>query len=159
MAEHREGTFEVTSWSEDAASCLEGTVRVTTTRIGQSPNVGMEVDTVADMVMTYRSDDTADCVGHYRVLGRVGARSGSFVLGASGSYDGAEARSAFEVIAGSGTGQFVDIAGSWKDAARRSSTGTYSFDFELPAAWVPHSVGDLESSIFERHAAGVTNHG
>lgn len=92
-------------------------------------------------------------------LRRVRARSGSFVLGASGSYDGAETRSAFEVIAGSRTGQFVGIAGSGKGATRRSSTGTYSFDFELPVAWAPHSVGDLGPSVSERRTAGVSNHG
>ncbi|HYA44520.1 MAG TPA: DUF3224 domain-containing protein, partial [Acidimicrobiales bacterium] len=112
MAEHVEGGFEVTSWSEELAAGLEGTVKVTTARIGQHFSGGIEADTVADMVMTYRPDGTAEFIGHHRVLGKVGQRSGSFVLRASGSYDGAEARTNFEVIAGSGTGDLEGVAGS-----------------------------------------------
>lgn len=132
MAEHLEGAFEVTSWSENPATGLEGTVKVTTTRIGQKFSGGIEADTVADMVMTHRPDGTAEFVGHHRVLGRLAGRSGSFVLRASGTYDGTEARTTFDVIPGSGTEDLAGIAGSGSGAAGHGSTGTYTFDLELP---------------------------
>ena len=134
MAEHLEGVFEVTSWSEEPARGLEGTVKVTTARIGQRFRGGIEADTIADMVMTYRPDGTADFVGQHRVLGRVGEQSGSFVLRATGSYDGTEARTTFEVIPGSGTGELTGISGSGSAAAGHGSTGAFRFDLELPVA-------------------------
>lgn len=132
MTEHVEGAFEVTSWSEEPAPGLEGTVKVTTARIGQRFSGGIEADTAADMVMTYRPDGTAEFVGHHRLLGSVGERSGSFVLRAAGSYDGTQARTDFEVITGSGTGQLAGVAGSGTAAAGHGSTGTYRFDLDLP---------------------------
>lgn len=133
MTERIEGDFAVTSWDEQPAGGLEGTVKVTTARIGERFSGGVEADTVADMVMTYRSDGTADFVGHHRVVGRVGSRSGSFVLRADGAYDGTEARTDFEVISGSGTGELSGVTGTGAAAAGHGSTGTYHFDLELPA--------------------------
>ncbi|HLI16402.1 MAG TPA: DUF3224 domain-containing protein [Acidimicrobiales bacterium] len=127
-----EGGFEVTSWSEEPATGLEGTVRVTTARIGQRFTGGIEAETIADMVMTYRSDGTAEFVGHHRVVGSVGDRSGSFVLRATGTYDGAVARTDFEVIEGSGTGGLVGTRGSGVASAGHGSTGTYRFELEGP---------------------------
>lgn len=132
MSEHLEGEFEVTSWSEEPAPGLEGTVKVTTARIGQHFTGGIEADTIADMVMTYRPDGTAEFTGHHRVSGRVEQRAGSFVLRALGSYDGSQARTDFEVIAGSGTGDLTGITGSGAAAAGHGSTGTYHFDLDLP---------------------------
>jgi hypothetical protein len=132
MGEHLEGVFEVTAWSEEPAAGLQGTVKVTTARIGQHFTGGIEAETMADMVMTYRADGTAEFVGHHRVLGAIGPRSGSFVLRASGAYDGGEARTDFEVITGSGTGGFDGVVGSGAGVAGHGSTGTYRFDLDLP---------------------------
>ncbi len=132
MSEHLEGAFEVTSWSEEPAPGLDGTVKVTTARIGQRFTGGIEAETIADMVMTYRPDGTAEFTGHHRVLGRAGQRSGSFVLRASGSYDGTEARTGFEVITGSGTGDLAGVTGSGAAVAGHGSTGTYRLDLDVP---------------------------
>lgn len=132
MGEELDGTFEVTSWSEEPAAGLEGTAKVSTARIGQRFTGGIEAETVADMVMTYRPDGTADFVGHHRVLGRVGRRGGSFVLRANGTYDGTEARTNFEVIPGSGTGELEGIDGTGSGAAAQGSTGAYRFRLDLP---------------------------
>ena len=125
-AEHVDGDFELTSWDENPAQDLERTVKVTAARIAQRFTGGIQAETVADMVMTYRPDGTAEYVGHHRVLRRLRGRSGSFVLRANGTFDGTEARTEFEVIPGSGTGELAGIAGSGSAAAGHGSTGTYS---------------------------------
>ena len=135
MTEHLEGGFEVSSWDEKPVEGLESTVKVTTARIGQRFTGGIEAETMADMVMTYRPDGTAEFVGHHRVLGCAGGRSGSFVLRASGTYDGTEARTDFEVIASSGTGELDGIAGTGSAVAGHGSTGSYSFDLDIPGGW------------------------
>lgn len=132
MHEVIEGGFEVTGWNEEPASGLDGTVKVTTARIGQRFSGGIDAETVADMVMTYRPDGTAEFVGHHRVLGKVGQRSGSFVLRASGTYEGGVARTDFEVIDGSGTGDLAGMRGSGSASAGHGSTGTYRFELDVP---------------------------
>lgn len=128
-----EGRFEVTAWTEEPVTDLEGTVKVTTARVAQRFSEAIEADTVADMVMTYRPDATAEFVGHHRVLGHIGERSGSFVLRAAGSYDGSEAITNFEVIEGSGTGELTGIRGLGSASAGHGSTGSYRFELDLPA--------------------------
>jgi hypothetical protein len=128
--EHVEGTFEVTSWSEDQVDGLEDTVKVTRATIGQRFSGGLEAETIADMVMTYRDDGTADFVGYQRVQGRIGGRTGNFVLRSVGGYDGSEASSKLEVVSGSAQGELAGLAGTGTSAAPLGSTGTFSFDFD-----------------------------
>jgi hypothetical protein len=131
MTRHVEGSFEVTSWSEEPAGGLEGSAKVTTAAIGQRFRGDIDADTVIDTVMTYREDGTAEFVAYQRVVGRVGDKEGSFVLRGFGTYDGHEARTELEVVLGSSQGELVGLAGSGVAVAGHGSTGTYQFDLEL----------------------------
>src|SRR6266508_4993571 len=126
MRTHIEGVFEVTSWSEEQTTGLEGTAKVTTARIGQRFAGGIEAETVADMVMTYRDDGTADFVGYQRVHGRIGDKSGTFVLQNTGQFDGKEARTHFEVVTDSGSAELAGLRGTGVSIAPMGSTGTFN---------------------------------
>lgn len=125
------GSFEVTSWSEEPAADLAGAAKVTVASIGQRFTGGIEAETIADMVMTYREDGTADFVGYQRVRGRIGKDSGSFVLQSVGGYDGNAARSQLTVVSGSATDALAGLEGSGSSEAPPGSTGTFTFDYEL----------------------------
>jgi len=131
MAHRVEGSFDVTSWNEGPVEGLGGTVKVTRASIGQRFSGGIDADTVADMVMTYREDGTADFAGYQRVVGRIGDREGTFVLQGLGEFDGSEARTRLEVVRDSGTGGLVGLRGSGLAAAPMGATGTYHLDYEL----------------------------
>lgn len=131
MKEHVEGTFEVTSWDETPAKELDGALKVSVASIGQRFSGGIEADTVADTVMTYRDDGTADFLGYQRVVGQIGGRKGSFVLQSIGTYDGNEARSEISVVPGSGTEDFAGIDGKGSSSAPRGSSGIFQLDYEL----------------------------
>jgi Protein of unknown function (DUF3224) len=131
MTEHVEGTFEVTSWDEEQAKGLDDAAKVTRATIGQRLAGGIEAETVSDTVMAYREDGTADYVGFERVVGRLGRRSGSFVLQTVGTFDGQEARATTSVVPGSGTGDLVRLHGTGTVAALTGTKGTFSLDFDL----------------------------
>jgi hypothetical protein len=131
VVHHAEVVFEVTSWAEEQAGGLEGTMKVTTARIGQRFKGDIEAETVTDTVMAYGDDGTADYVGYQRVSGRIGDREGTFVLQSVGRFDGSEARSALEVVPGSGTGQLTGLRGTGSAVAPTGSTGAASLDYEL----------------------------
>jgi hypothetical protein len=131
MREHAEGTFEVTSWEETPTKELEGALKVSVASIGQRFSGGIEADTVADTVMTYQDDGTADFVGYQRVVGQIGGRKGSFVLQSIGTYDGNEARSEFSVVPGSGTGDLAGIDGKGAGSAPPGTSGIFQLDYEL----------------------------
>ena len=126
-----QGSFEVTSWSEEPAPALEGTAKVTVASIGQRFSGAIEADTVADTVMTYREDGTAEFVGYQRVQGRIGDRDGSFVLQSIGSYDGSVARSQLTVVPGTATGELDGLTGIGSSEAPHGSTGTFTLQYEL----------------------------
>jgi hypothetical protein len=131
MLKSVEGTFEVTSWAEEQAGGLEETGKVSKTTIGQRFAGGIEAETVADMVMTYRADGTADFVGYHRVQGRVSDKVGSFVMQAMGTYDGTNAQTNFEIVPGSARGELAGLSGVGSGSAGHGSSGVYSFDIDL----------------------------
>lgn len=131
MPTHVEGTFTVTSWNEEPATGLDEAPKVSLARIGQRLTGGIEAETVSDMVMAYREDGTADFVGYQRVRGRIGPSEGSFVLRASGQYDGTAASTDLEVVAGSATGQLEGLVGTGRSVAPMGVTGEFSLDYEM----------------------------
>jgi hypothetical protein len=131
MTEHAEGTFEVTSWSEDQAEGLKGTAKVTKATFGQRFSGDIEADTVADTVMTYRPDGTADYLGFQRVSGQLGGRKGTFVLQAVGGFDGQVARADITVVPGSGTDELAGLRGKGTSAIPMGTSGSYSLDYDL----------------------------
>ena len=131
MTTHVEGAFEVTAWTEDEASGLEGTAKVTVATIGQRFTGGIDAETISDLVMTYRADGTADFAGYQRVDGTMGGKSGTFVLRGLGEFDGEQARTRLEVVPGSATGDLAGLRGTGLAVAPKGSTGTFSLDYEL----------------------------
>jgi hypothetical protein len=125
------GTFEVTSWSEEQTTGLDGTAKVATARIGQRFTGGIEAETISDTLMTYRDDGTAEFVGYQRVDGAVGDKTGTFVLQSLGHFDGKEATAQVEVVLGTGSGDLAGLTGNGSWAAPQGSTGTFVLDYDL----------------------------
>jgi rifampin ADP-ribosylating transferase len=61
--------------------------------------------------MMYRIDGTAAFVGLERVVGRIGDKSGSFVLQRTGAFEGGQAKESYAVIPGSATGDLRGLTG------------------------------------------------
>ena len=81
--------------------------------------------------MCYREDKTADFVGLQRFEGRIGSRSGSFVMQTRGSFDGTEAKGSLDVVAGSGTEELSGITGTGTFAAPLGSTAAVELDYDF----------------------------
>jgi len=131
MTAHAEGTFTVASWVEDTHEELDGKQKLTKARTGFRLSGDLVGDLVSDTFMYYREDGTAEYTGLQRFTGELGGRSGSFVMVADGGYDGGEARSAWRVIPGSGTGGLAGLRGSGQSVASAAPPGSYTFDYEL----------------------------
>jgi hypothetical protein len=131
MSVHIDGAFEVTSWSEEQAGGLEDTAKVTIAAIGQRFTASIEAETMANMVMAYREDGTADFSGYQRVKGRIGDKVGTFVLRNLDQFDGKEAKTRLEVVPDSATGGLTGLRGTGLACAPIGSTGTFSLDYEL----------------------------
>jgi hypothetical protein len=132
MAEHAEGTFTVATWEEDTYAELIGQEKLTRARMGFRLIGALAGDLISDSLMYYREDGTARYTGLQRFTGQIAGRSGTCVMVADGEYDGGEARSAWQVIPGSGSGDLAGMTGSGVSVASAGQPGgTYRLDYEL----------------------------
>ena len=91
----------------------------------------IEGDGSVEWLMCYRPDQTADFVGLQQVSGRLGDRSGSFVLQTIGSFDGTEAKGEWSVVRGSGTGDLRGLRGTGEFSAPHGPEASLTLDYEF----------------------------
>jgi Protein of unknown function (DUF3224) len=130
--EQSSGGFRVVDWKEETYQEHEGG-KLTRAHIVQEYDGGLHGTVPWDMLMGYRPDGTAVFVGLGRFDGDVDGKSGTVLFSATGAYDGTEARSTFDAVAGSGTGALRSLHASGSSAAGHGSTGTYTLEWQLNA--------------------------
>ena len=131
MTTRAAGTFQITSWDENTYEELEGGAKLTRAHVTQDFGGGLEGTGTWEALMCYREDGTADYTGFQRVVGRIGDRSGSFVLQTAGTYDGTDANTNWVVVPGSGTGDLRGLTGEGSAAAGHGMGGTFTLDYEI----------------------------
>ncbi|HEX5900313.1 MAG TPA: DUF3224 domain-containing protein [Solirubrobacteraceae bacterium] len=131
MSTHAQAQFKVESWEENTYEELGGEAKLTRASVGQAFTGDLEGGGSVEWLMCYREDKTADFVGLQRFVGRIGSRSGSFVMQTRGSFDGTEAKGRLDVVAGSGTEELSAITGTGAFAAPLGSTASVELDYDL----------------------------
>jgi hypothetical protein len=112
VSKHVSGSFRVEDWNEAAyVEAEDGVGKLARASVKQSFSGDIEGAGQVEWLLCYRPDQTADFVGLQRISGRVGERSGSFVLQSNGVFDGKEARGDLAVVVGSGTDELRGITG------------------------------------------------
>lgn len=131
MTAHAEGTSRVTSWNESTYQELGDQQKLTKATVSFEFGGDLQAEGTWDAVMYYRSDGTAVFTGLQRMTGQVGGRAGSFVLQADGGFADGEARSRWQIVDGSGTGDLAKLRGTGSAVASTGPVGTFSLDYEL----------------------------
>jgi hypothetical protein len=132
MGTHATGTFKVQNWQEDAYE--ESGAKLTRARVKQHFAGDISGDGTVEWLMCYRPDQTADFVGLQRVAGRVGERSGSFVMQSNGVFDGKAAIGDLTIVAGSGTDELQGLSGRGEFVAPLGAgEATVSLDYDFEA--------------------------
>ena len=131
MSKHADGTFKVEDWQEEEYGSLGDGRKLSRASVRQALSGDIEGHGSVEWLMCYRPDKTADFVGLQQVDGRVGDRSGSFVLRTSGVFDGEVAKGELTVVPGSGTGELESIDGRGEFKAPLGSEAYVSLDYDL----------------------------
>ena len=131
MSTHAQAEFKVQSWEENTYEELGGGAKLTRASVGQGFTGDLEGDGSVEWLMCYREDKTADFVGLQRFVGRLGGRSGTFVMQTQGNFDGNEARGTLAVVERSGTEELAGITGSGTFAAPHGSTAKVELDYDV----------------------------
>jgi hypothetical protein len=131
------GTFTVKSWDEktwDGKPTKEAPgAKLTHAIVTQAFQGDIEGEGTSETLMMYPDDQSASFVGMQRVVGRIGNRSGSFVLQVSGAYADSVATATWSVVAGSGTEQLRGLRGEGGYVAQHGDPNvpiTLDYSFE-----------------------------
>jgi hypothetical protein len=84
-----------------------------------------------EYLMMYRQDGSATFVGLERVVGRIGARSGSFVLQRLGVFESGQAKESYSVVPGSATGDLRGLRGDGSSAVGHGLEHPFTLEYEL----------------------------
>ena len=102
MSNGATATFQVKSWDEKPYDEVEEGPKLTRARVTKSFQGDIEGEGAVEYLMVHREDGSASFVGLERIVGRVGERSGSFVLQHTGTFEGGTAKAEWIVVPGSG---------------------------------------------------------
>lgn len=127
------GVFQVASWEENAYADRDGS-RLTRASVSQRFEGGIAGDGSAEWLMAYHPNGTARFVGFQVVDGEVEGRRGSFVLETAGEFDGKVARWQASVVAGSQSGELLELSGRGTFEAPHGSQASYELELDLPGS-------------------------
>ena len=128
---HARSTFAVKSWDEPTLSEVDGRLKVTRATVAFGYSGDLEGESAMEFLMLYRDDGSASAIGLERITGRLGGRSGSFVLQHSGGYANGMSSTDFEVIDGSTSGELTGLHGRGTAVARQDGSTEFTFDYEF----------------------------
>ena len=124
-------TFEITAWEETPYDQpVEGSKlsRATVKKIFRGE---IEGESTTELLMFQAGDGSASYVALERVAGRIGDRSGSFVVQDSATRSGAMQRASWFVVPSSGTGELRGLQGEAEYRHdEHEATFTLDYDFE-----------------------------
>lgn len=127
-----QGDFEIAGWDEEPILEAENGAKSTRASVKRTFKGDFEGEGRTEYLMSYRADQTADFVGLERIEGRIGDKQGAVTLKLSGTFDGGVAKADWEVVEGSGQGDFTGASGKGSfEAPKGSHGGKYELDLKL----------------------------
>jgi hypothetical protein len=132
MTQTANARFAIKNWDENAYSEGQDLPRLTRASVTKTFTGDIEGEGQVEYLMMYRSDGSATFVGIERVIGRIGSRSGTFVLQRIGVFEGGQAKESYSVIPGSATGQLRGLRGEGSSAVGHGTEHPFKLDYELP---------------------------
>jgi|SRR5215472_1007007 len=123
--------FAIKTWDEKPYSEATGLPRLTRASVTKTFTGDLEGEGSVEYLMAYRGDGSASFVGLERVTGRLGGRSGSFVLQRTGVFEDGQAKETYSVVPGSGTEALQGLRGEGRSAVGHGLEHPFTLDYEL----------------------------
>ena len=130
MSTRASATFQVTNWDEKPYHEEKGEPKLTRATVTKTFRGELEGESVVEYLMVHQAEGTAAFVGMEHVKGKLGGKSGTFVLEHRGTYVGGTARAVCRIVPGSGTGELARLQGEGGFAAR-GREAPFALDYEF----------------------------
>jgi hypothetical protein len=131
MKKSAKARFAITSWDEQPYSEGQDLPRLTRVSVIKTLTGDIEGEGRVEYLMMYRSDGSAALVGLERVVGRIGGKTGTFVLQRTGVFENGQATESYSVIPGSATGELQGLRGEGRSAVGHGMEHPFSLDYDL----------------------------
>ena len=123
--------FAIVTWDEKPWSEGHGEPRLTRASVTKTYTGDIEGEGQVEYLMMYRSDGSASFVGLERVVGRIGGKTGTFVLSRTGVFEDGQAKESYSVIPGSATGDLQGLQGDGSSAVGHGMEHPFALTYEL----------------------------
>jgi uncharacterized protein DUF3224 len=123
--------FAIMAWEEKPYDEGQGLPKLTRASVAKTFTGDLEGDGRVEYLMIYRPDGSATYVGMERVTGRLGGRTGSFVLQRAGVFEGGQAKETYSVVPESGTGELRGLRGEGSTAVGHGTEHPFTLNYEL----------------------------
>ena len=123
--------FAIKKWDEKPYSEGQDQPKLTRASVTKTYTGDIEGEGHVEYLMMYRSDGSATFVGLERIVGRIGGKSGSFVLQRTGVFEGGQAKESYSVIPGSATGDLQGLRGDGSSAVGHGMEHPFALSYEL----------------------------
>ena len=126
--------FEINSWDEKPYFEGKDGSKLTRASIAKSYVGDINGSGALDYLMAYNPDGSAHFVGMEQIEGKIGTKSGSFVLSHEGIFREGVASSSFKVIKGSATAGLIGLSGEGSFSTGHAKTVPidFKYSFENP---------------------------
>jgi Protein of unknown function (DUF3224) len=125
------GSFDVLSGEETTYEERAGGARLTHAWGAQRFSGDITGEGSVHWLMSYGGDKTARYVGLQRITGSLAGRQGSFIIAATGAFDGTSSHGTWSVVEGSGTEGLEGLSGTGSFEAPGGPRATYRLDYDL----------------------------
>ncbi len=127
---HAAGVFEGKSWDEKAFGPQVEGQKQGRASVVNAYRGDIEGEGTLEYLMFYETEQRGTFFGLERVVGRLGGRSGSFVLQHSGIFDGGTVQATWSVVRDSGTGELRGLTGDGGFLAKHGENETrFTLDY------------------------------
>jgi len=123
--------FAIKEWDEKPYSEGPDLPKLTRASIRRTFTGDIEGEGHVEYLMMYRPDGSATFVGFERIDGRIGGKSGTFVLQRTGTFEGGVAKESYAVVPGSGTGELHGLRGDGTSAVGHGMEHPFLLNYEL----------------------------
>ena len=123
--------FAIKSWDEKPYSENQGEPKLSRASVTKTYTGDIEGESQVEYLMMYRGDGSAAFVGLERVAGRIGGKTGTFVLQRTGAFEGGQAKESYVVVAGSATGDLSGLRGEGNSSVGHGMEHPITLSYEL----------------------------
>jgi len=131
MSTRANATFTIKNWDEKPYDEQDGLQKMTRASVTNEYKGDIDGTGTLEYLMVYAEDGSATYVGLERIIGRLGDRSGSFVLQNSGGFENGVAHVKWQVVPGSGMGELRGLRGEGGYDAGHEEPHPVTLDYSL----------------------------